>query len=88
MVGAVIWARHHPTWGPRTPPRTPDGATRSRGVERSLFFLSPRGMCRLLMSTAVSFFFFIVCFSGERASAQRVRAHHWDLRGPVHGLAL
>ena len=88
MVGAVIRARHHPIWGPWTPPRTPDGATRSGGVESSLFFLSPRGMCPLLMSTAVSFFFFIIYFSGERASAQRVRAHHWTFRGPVHGLAL
>lgn len=78
VVGAVTRARHYPIWGPWTPPRTPDGTTRSGGVESSLFFLSPRGMCRLLMSTAVSFFFFIVYFSGERASAQRVRAHHWD----------
>ena len=76
VVGAVIRARYHPILGPGTPPRTPDGTTRSRGVESSLF-LSPRGTCRLLMSTAVSSFFFSVSFSGERASAQRVCAQHW-----------
>ena len=57
VVGAVIQARHHAIWGPGTPPRTPDGTTRSGSVESSLFFfLSSRGMCRLLMSSAVSFF--------------------------------
>ena len=42
MVGAVIRARHHPIWGPWMPPRTPDGATRSGGVESSLFFFKPK----------------------------------------------
>ena len=78
VVGAVIRARYHPIWGPGTPPRTPDGTTRSRGVESSLF-LSPRGMCRLLMSTAVSFFFFIVS-SPVKGPGHRVCAQHWGLQ--------
>lgn len=59
VEGAVIQARHHAIWGPGTPPRTPDGTTRSGGVESSLFFFFKLKWHVPIAHVKCSFFLFV-----------------------------